>query len=120
MSGVPDSVVFCSNESNLSNFSLLSASFGQSALSSSFDPWTFVDEFGRGKIYKTLLKSYRSTLSGLGEEIRNPDEAEASTFGDMPAVAPPSDRKRRRIEKSSSRSRASSVVEESPAGTSKY
>ena len=53
LSGVPDSVAFCSNESNLSEFSLLSASFGRSALSSSYDPWTFIDEFGRGKIYKT-------------------------------------------------------------------
>ena len=119
LSGVPDSVVFCSNESNLSKFSLLSASFGQSALSSSFDPWMFVDEIGRDKIYKTLLTTYRFTLSGLGEEFRDPDGNETSTFGEAPAVVPPSDRKRRRMEKSNSRSRASSVVEESPAGTCK-
>ena len=119
LSGVPDSVAFCSNESNLSEFSLLSASFGRSALSSSYDPWTFIDVFGRGKIYKTLLTTYRSALSGLGEEVGDPDRNETSTFGEAPAVVPPSDRKRRRMEKSNSRSRASSVVEDSPAGTSK-
>ena len=119
LSGVPDSVVFCSNESHLSNFSLLPASFGQSALSSFYDRWSFVDKFGWGKIYKTLLTSYRSALSGLGEEIRDPDENEASTFGDMPAVVPHSHRKRRRMEKSNSRSKASSVVGESPVGISK-
>ena len=103
----------------MGNFSLLSASFGQSALSSSYNPWTFVNELGRGKIYKSLLASCPSALSGLGEEIRDPGETEASTFADMPAVVPPSDRKRRRMEKSSSRSKTSSVVEESPVGTSK-
>ena len=65
------------------------------------------------------MTTYRSALSGLGEEVGDPDGNETSTFGDAPAVLPPSDRKRRRMEKSNSRSGASSVVEESPAGTSK-
>ena len=69
LSGVPDSIAFCTSDSNLANFSLLSASFGQTTSSASYDTWTFVDEFGRNKIYKSLLASYRSALSGLGESV---------------------------------------------------
>ena len=119
LSGVPDSTAFCTNDSSLAKFSLLSASFSQSASSASYDPWTFVDDFGRNKIYKTLVASYRSALSGVGEGTGSLDDTGSYSVGEMPAVAPPSDRKRRRMEKSSSRSWASSVVEESPVGTSK-
>ena len=119
LSGVPDSTAFCTNDSSLAKFSLLSASFSQSASSASYDPWTFVDDFGRNKIYKTLVASYRSALSGVGERTGSLDDTGSYSVGEMPVVAPPSDRKRRRMEKSSSRSRASSVVEESPVGTSK-
>ena len=68
LSGVPDSIAFCTSDSSLANFSLLSASFSQSASSASYDPCTFVDEFGRNKIYKTLVASYRSPgwAKGLG------------------------------------------------------
>ena len=117
LSGVPDSTAFCTIDSSLAKFSVLSASFGETASSSSYDPWTFVDEFGRNKIYKTLLASYRSALSGLGEGSL--DETASSSVGDMPAVVPPSSRKRRRMEKSRSCSRASSVDKESPVGCSK-
>ena len=119
LSGVPDSIAFCTSDSSLTNFSLLSASFSQTVSSASYDPWTFVDEFGRNKINKTLLASYRSALSGIGEGTGSLYDTGSHNVGEMPAVAPPSDRKRRRMEKSSSRSRASSVVEESPVGTSK-
>ena len=119
LSGVPDYIAFCTSDSSLANFSLLSASFSQSASSASYDPWTFVDEFGRNKIYKTLVASYRSALSGVGEGTGSLDDTGSYSVGEMPAVVPPSDRKRRRMEKSSSRSRASSVVEESPVDTSK-
>ena len=119
LSGVPDSIAFCTSDPNLANFSLLSASFGQTALSASYDPWTYVDEFGRNKIYKSLLSSYRSALSGLGEGSKGLDETTSSSIGEMPAVFPPSERKRKRMERSRSRSRASSFVEESPAGCSK-
>ena len=119
LSGVPDSTAFCTSDSSLTNFSLLSASFSQTASSASYDPWTFINEFGRNKIYKTLLASYRSALSGIGEGTGSFHDTGSHSVGDMPAVAPPSDRMRRRMEKSSSRSRASSVVEEAPVGTSK-
>ena len=119
LSGVPDSIAFCTSDPNLANLSLLSASFGQTASSTSYDPWTFVDEFGRNKIYKALLASYRSALSGLGEGNRGLDETASSSVGEMPAVVPPCNRKRRRRERSSSRSRTSSLVGDSPAGCSK-
>ena len=117
LSGVPDSTAFCTSDSILAKFSLLSASFSQTVSSASYDPWTSVDEFGRNRIYKSLLTSYRSALSGLGGV--GPDETTSSSVGDMPAVVPPGDRKRKRMERSRSRSRASSVAKESPAGCSK-
>ena len=98
LSGVPDSIAVCTNDSSLANFSLLSASFSQSASSASYDLWTFVDEFGRNKIYKTLVASYRSALSGVGEGTGSLDDTGSYSVGEMPAVAPPSDRKRRRME----------------------
>ena len=117
LSGVPDSTAFCTSDSSLAKFSLLSASFSQTVSSASYDPWTSVDEFGRNRIYKSLLTSYRSALSGLGGV--GLDETTSSSVGDMPAVVPPGDRKRKRMERSRSRSRASSVAKESPAGCSK-
>ena len=104
LSGVPDSIAFCTSDSSLANFYLLSASFSQSASSASYDPWTFVDEFGRNKIYKTLVASYRSALSGVGEGTGSLDDTGSYSVGEMPAVVPPRNRKRRRMEKSSSRS----------------
>ena len=41
LSGVPDSTAFCTSDSSLVNYSLLSASFGQTASSASYDPWNF-------------------------------------------------------------------------------
>ena len=38
LSAVPGSIAFCSNETNLGSFSLLSASFGQSAFSAEYNP----------------------------------------------------------------------------------
>ena len=116
LSGVPDA--FRTSDSSLTNFSLLSASFSQTASSASYDPWNFVDEFDRNEIYKTLLASYRSALSGLGEGTRSLDDTGSLSVGHMPAVVAPSDSKRRRMEKCGSRSRASAVVEDSPAGCS--
>ena len=52
MAGVPDSVTHCCNETNMATFSLLSTDFADD-----YDPWTFVDAFGRPQIYKTLLCS---------------------------------------------------------------
>ena len=78
-----------------------------------------MDSFGRTAIYKTLVASYRSVLSGYEVYTRSPTFAETSSVPGAPAVKLPSDTKQRRMERSSSRSRASSVVEEPPAGSSK-
>ena len=60
LSSVPESVAFCTNDANLAFFSLLSASFGRTAYSPTFDHWESVDDFGRSKIYKSFLATYRS------------------------------------------------------------
>ena len=56
-SSVPNFISFCCTDSNLDKFILLSASFGRSAFSPSYDPWSHVDTFGRPGIYKLLLNS---------------------------------------------------------------
>ena len=110
LSGVSGSLAHSVTDSSLNDFSLLSASFGQSALSPAYDPWTYVDVFGRGKIYKSFNSTYRTALTGSAERVRGLDSLDMSAVGDVPAVQPPSDTKRRRMEKSSSRSSASSVA----------
>ena len=119
LSSVSDSVAFCSNDANLNSFSLLSTSFGQSAFSPTYDPWTYVDAFGRGKIYKALGSSYRSAMSEPMDKTNVPAGHNLSTMGDSLAVRFLTKRKRRKMERSSSGSRASSVVNESVPGTSK-
>ena len=119
LSTVPDSLVACCSESRLEKFFELSSTFGQTAFTADYDPWTFVDSFGRSAIYKTLVTSYRSVLAGSEFHFRSPTFADTSSVPDAPAVRPPSDSKRRRMEKSCSRGRASSVLGESSAGGSK-
>ena len=120
LSSVSGSVSFCSNESNLNNFSLLSTSFGQSAFSPTYDPWTYVDAFGRGKIYKSLISAYRSAMSEPLDKTGVPIGHDVSIMGNSPAVRLPSERKRRKMERSSSGSRSSSFVNEPIVGSSKH
>ena len=47
---VPDSLTVCCTEPNLDKFSQLSASFGQSGFATDYDPWFYVDGFGRTAI----------------------------------------------------------------------
>ena len=119
LSSVPDSLIACCTESRLEKFFQLSSSFGQSAFTADYDPWTYVDNFGRSAIYKTLVSSYHSVLSGSELHFRSPSFADTPSVRDAPAVKLPSDSKRRRMERSRSRSRASSIAEESPADGSK-
>ena len=116
MASVSGSSTLCSEDSNLATFSLLSASFGQSAFSPIHDPWNYVDNFGRSKIYKSLSSSYRAVLA-VPEKVLARSELDDSV-ADESALKPPSCNKRRRLEKSRSRSSTSSVVGESAPGTS--
>ena len=118
---LPGSVTLCGNDANLASFSLLSASFGRTAFSSSYDPWETVDVFGRSKIYKSLLCSFRSVMFGpRGSSVRRIDAGEDSSVVEESALRVPSGSKQRRMERrSASQSRASSVVQESPHCSSK-
>ena len=69
MASESGSSTLCSDDSNLAKFSLLSASFGQSAFSPTYDPCTYVDNFGRSKDYKSLSSSYRAVLAGPGKVL---------------------------------------------------
>ena len=55
MSGIPDSVTSFDHDSNLAKFS------SRSAFSSAYDPWTYVDTFGRSKIYHPSLCSLHTS-----------------------------------------------------------
>ena len=100
MASVSGSSTLCSDDSNLARFSLVSASFGQSAFSPTYDPWTYVDNFGRSKVYKSLLSSHRAVLAGPEKVLaRSGDDY---SVADESALKPPSSNKRRRLEKSGS------------------
>ena len=60
LSCVPGFISSCCSDVNLETFATLSASFDRFAFSDDYDPWTFVDEFCRSKIYKGLLATYRA------------------------------------------------------------
>ena len=116
--GVPGSVARCTSESNLANFSLLSASFGQSAFSPNYDTWETVDAFGRMKIYKSLLSSYRSAISEPSVGSAQVEASDTSSVLDDAALKKPSSSKRKRTEKRAARSRSSSVLNKSVSGSS--
>ena len=119
LSEVSDSLALCSTDVSLEKFSLLSSSFGQSGLCSDYNPWTYVDNFGRSSIYKSLMSSHRSVLSGAGTSCKDVTAADVPSVRDAPAIRLPSDTKRRRMERSQSRSRSSSVVMEATTSSSK-
>ena len=86
MSSVPNSIFFCCTDFNLHKFILLSASFGRSAFSPSYDTWFHVDIFGRPRNYKLLLNPYRSLQTcSKGVNIRT-EASEVSSVGDDSAV----------------------------------
>ena len=118
LSEVSESLALCCTDVNLEKFSLLSSSFGQSGLCSDYDPWTYVDNFGRSSIYKSFMSSHRSVASA---EVGAADVTVASvpSVRDAPAVKLASGTKRKRMERSQSRSRSSSVVMEASTSTSK-
>ena len=118
---VRDSVAFCSKDDNLVNFSLLSSSFGRSAFTSDYDPWTHVDTFGRSKIYKTLLASCRVASSTPEKASVHIDSVDASSIADDSALKAPSSKRRRKMERKASRSSTSSVtVSPQPSTTKNY
>ena len=116
---VRDSVTFCADDTNLSKFSLLSSSFGNSAFSDDYDPLNFVDTFGRSKIYKTLLSSYRVAVSTPQKVPPRAASLDVSAVADDSAVKAPSSTKRRKTERRASKSSSSSVVEATQQSTSK-
>ena len=119
LSEVSDSLALCFTDVNLEKFSLLSASFGQSGLCFDYDPWAYVDNFGRSSIYKSFMSSHRSVLSGVEISAKDVTAADVPSVRDAPVIRLPSDSKRRRTERSQSRSRSSSVVMEATTSSSK-
>ena len=53
----------CVSDQCLSKFSMLSSDFDRPAFSSKFDPWTYVDSFGRSVNFKSLLNTYKCLIS---------------------------------------------------------
>ena len=119
LSDVSDSLALCCTDVSLEKLSLLSSSIGQSGLSSDYDPWTYVDNFGRSSIYKSFMSSHRSVLSGAGTSCKDVTAADVPSVRDAPAIRLLSDTKRRRMERSQSRSRSSSVEMEATTSSSK-
>ena len=116
---VAGSVPYCRSDAQLANFSLLTASFGQTAFSPDYDRWDNVDQVGRSKIYKSLLFSYRKVLSGpKGVSVQEEAGETTTTIADQSVLMVPSSTKRRKMERSASRSATSSVLGDSVQSTS--
>ena len=102
LSCVPDSISYCCSDANLEKFSALSSSFERSAFSPDYDSWTFVDEFGRSKIYKSLLASYKAVTAVSPTRAVRLGKGTASSVPDDSAVKFPSRAQRKRMGSSSS------------------
>ena len=119
VANVRDAVAFCSDNGNLTKFIDFSSSFGRSAFASDYDPWTYVDNFGRSKIYKSLLASYRTALSTPQKTLVRSAPEDQSSVADTSAVKAPSSTKRRKMERRASRASSSSTAGASEPGSSK-
>ena len=119
VANVRDAVAFCSDNGNLTKFIDFSSSFGRSAFASDYDPWTYVDNFGRSKIYKSLLASYRTALSTPQKTLVRSAPEDQSSVADTSAVKTPSSTKRRKMERRASRASSSSTAGASEPGSSK-
>ena len=104
LSGVPDSIPFCSQDSSLSKFSLLTSDFGRTAFAPTYNPWDYVDTFGRSKIYKALFSSYKVAAAGPQGNVVSLDPRETSPVPEQSALQIPSSTKKRRICSAKSRS----------------
>ena len=119
MSNVRDAVSFCSGDRNLTRFIDFPSSFERSAFAPDFDPWSYVDTFGRSKIYKSLLASYRVALSSPQKALVRIAPDDVHSVADTSAVKAPSSTKRRKMERRASRSSSSSAVGADEPGSSK-
>ena len=119
MSNVRDAVASCSDDRNLARFIDFSSSLGRSAFAPDYDPWSYVDTFGRSKIYKSLLASYRVTLSSPQKALVRIAPDDVLSVADTSAVKAPSSTKRRKMERRASRSSSSSAVGADEPGSSK-
>ena len=93
---VPGSISHCVCDQCLSKFSLLSSDFDRSAFSSEYDPWTYVDFFGRSVIFKSLLNTYKSVISGPKTGTVRMSRDDASSVVDESSLKVPSTTKRKR------------------------
>ena len=120
MVGVPDSVAHCSSDDSLAKFSLLSVDFGRTAFANDYDPWTFVDSFGRSRIYKSLSSSYKAASVAPSASVRTVEEtASSSALSKQPALDIPSSLKRNRSGSVGTKSTSSSVKSVSRQGSPK-
>ena len=117
LSSVPDSVSGCVTDANLDKFSHLSATFEQFAFGADYDPLTYVDVFGRSKIYKSLLASYKLTTSISVVRSVRLEERSVSSVPDESALKIPS--KLRRKRQGSNSSSLSSSSKKPVQGSSK-
>ena len=116
MFGVPDSIAHSSSDDSMAKFFLLTADFGQAVFADDYDPWTYVDSFGRTRIYKALLSSYKAATILPSVSVRTVEEARSASVLNKSALAIPSSTKRRRSGSVGSKSTTSSVGSSSGQG----
>ena len=118
LSCVPDFISCCCSDASLEKFAVLSASFERSAFSPDYDPWTYVDDFGRSKIYKGLLATYRAVTAIPSARSVRMERDTSSFVPDDSAIKVPSKKQRKRAGSNSS-STISSASKKPVQGSSK-
>ena len=118
LSCVPHFISCCCSDGNLEKFAVFSASFERSAFSLDYDPWTYVDKFGRSKIYKGLLATYRAVTAVPSARSVRMERYTSSFVPDDSAIKVLSKKQRKRTGSNSS-STISSASKKPVQGSSK-
>ena len=82
LSSVPHAVSVFTSETNLPRFFELDLNFDDSSFGLEYDPWHYVDSFGRQSIYKSLMRSYKTPIVTVPGQS-SPNSSVVSSTGEQ-------------------------------------
>ena len=97
LNGVPDSIPVVTSDRNLSSYLSLIGTFGHTAFEENYDPWQSVDNFGRARIYRSLLAAAKAKESGPKVASVPGGSDAASSVVDPEMAKPPGRLNRKRL-----------------------
>ena len=95
--GVPGSIPVVTSDRNLSAYLSLSETFGRTAFEDGYDPWQSVDNFGRARIYRSLLAAAKAKEAGPKVSSVHGDSDGSSSVVDPGMVKAPGKLNRKRL-----------------------